>query len=73
MKVRYTARVRRGFAIMQGSGTYGSRVEERIAERNRLGTPRAERWTAAQCADLRAMAAWLDAQAARVAEQAVTA
>lgn len=44
---------------------YARRVETIIADRNHLGTPRRQWYTVGQQKDLRAMAAWLDEQAAR--------
>lgn len=68
MATKFTRRVKRGLAILQGAGTYAQRVETLILNRNRMGTPRAERWTGTQQKDLRACAAWLDEQAAKVGE-----
>lgn len=60
-KVKFTARVRRGLAMVSGDG-FARAVERRIAARNHVGTPRRQWYTAGQQADLRTMAAWLDQQ-----------
>lgn len=64
---RYTSRVRRGFALIRNQqGSFAATVEKLIAHVNRLGQKRADRYTASECADLRAMGAWMDQEAARV-------
>lgn len=64
---RYTSRVRRGFALIAAQqGAFSATVEKLIAHVNRLGVKRSERYTSQECADLRAMGAWMDEQAARV-------